>query len=676
MGKLGRRLLAVVLAAVLLVGGAGMGTIPAAASSTTYSFIVPVTRQATVPAGYTGIYNASGLNDMHNNLYGDFILMADIDLAGWNIWEPIGTESNPFRGILDGNGYAIKNMSITLDGNSADKMGFIGCSNGAQIKNLGIVNSTVTGTNRQVNLDLGLLVGWGRYTTITNCFSADSSISISTIYAVRGVGGIAGAARVNSSYNASNITVTSDSSSIVVGGVVGTANGYSSSQHVYSCYNTGAITAQSGNAASAGVAAGGIVGALEDQSTVKLCANYGKVNAVSGSNVSSGGVVGGGAYNCDIDACFNEGEVQATAGAQVRAGGIIGTHGSGNITNCYNTGEISVTNRLSFASSFSALGGVTGFGQGTTGVGSKKTSYNIGELKANTTDALYRGGVMGTFGVPVGSGTGVIYGIDNCYFLDTTAQHGVNIASGSNPAAVRNIAPLTAAQMKQKANFEGFDFDSVWDIDPAKNGGYPFLRGVATPDGGIDPQPTTYTITYNANGGTGAPASQTKTQGVTLTLRSGQPSWSGYIFTGWSASSTATAAQWQAGGSYTVDGDATLWAVWESRPQPTQYTVTFNTDGGSTVAPQTVNAGTAITLPAPTKAGFTFKGWSTSNGGNVAYQAGTSYAVNSSVTLYAVWEENQQPSRGFWGTHPRWTGAWWHYVLFFAGFGFIWMWFI
>ena len=33
------------------------------------------------------------------------------------------------------------------------------------------------------------------------------------------------------------------------------------------------------------------------------------------------------------------------------------------------------------------------------------------------------------------------------------------------------------------------------------------------------------------------------------------------------------------------------------------------------------------------------------------------------------------PPKGIFGTNPRWYGAWWHYILFFIGFGFIWMWF-
>ena len=73
----------------------------------------------------------------------------------------------------------------------------------------------------------------------------------------------------------------------------------------------------------------------------------------------------------------------------------------------------------------------------------------------------------------------------------------------------------------------------------------------------------TYTVAYNANGGSGAPASQTKTYGVTLTLSSTRPSRTGWDFVGWGTSSTATTASYQPGGSYTANSGTTLYAIWK-----------------------------------------------------------------------------------------------------------------
>ncbi len=74
----------------------------------------------------------------------------------------------------------------------------------------------------------------------------------------------------------------------------------------------------------------------------------------------------------------------------------------------------------------------------------------------------------------------------------------------------------------------------------------------------------TYTISYNANGGTGAPASQTKAQGTTLIITETVPTRKGYTFLGWSTSSTATKATYTAGSHFTTDANTTLYAVWRA----------------------------------------------------------------------------------------------------------------
>lgn len=149
---------------------------------------------------------------------------------------------------------------------------------------------------------------------------------------------------------------------------------------------------------------------------------------------------------------------------------------------------------------------------------------------------------------------------------------------------------------------------------------------------------TSYTITYNANGGSGAPSSQTKWKNQTLTLSSTKPTRTGYSFLGWSTSSSATTATYSAGGSYTANSAATLYAVWKANT----YTVKYNANGG-TGAPgnQTKTYGKTLTLSStiPTRTNYNFKGWATSASATTAtYSAGGSYTANAAVTLYAVWE--------------------------------------
>lgn len=73
----------------------------------------------------------------------------------------------------------------------------------------------------------------------------------------------------------------------------------------------------------------------------------------------------------------------------------------------------------------------------------------------------------------------------------------------------------------------------------------------------------TYTVKFNANGGSGAPSNQTKTYGVALTLSNIKPTRANYNFLGWSESAAATDPTYAAGGSYTANSAVTLYAVWE-----------------------------------------------------------------------------------------------------------------
>lgn len=72
----------------------------------------------------------------------------------------------------------------------------------------------------------------------------------------------------------------------------------------------------------------------------------------------------------------------------------------------------------------------------------------------------------------------------------------------------------------------------------------------------------TFTVTYDSNGGSGAPAAQTKEAGTPLTLSSVEPVRSGYIFTGWNTAADGTGATFAKGATYSIDADATMYAQW------------------------------------------------------------------------------------------------------------------
>ena len=71
-----------------------------------------------------------------------------------------------------------------------------------------------------------------------------------------------------------------------------------------------------------------------------------------------------------------------------------------------------------------------------------------------------------------------------------------------------------------------------------------------------------HTVSYNANGGTGAPDNQKKIYGSVLTLSSVCPTRDGYVFMGWATSSAGDVA-YMPGSTYGADVDATLYAVWQ-----------------------------------------------------------------------------------------------------------------
>ena len=117
----------------------------------------------------------------------------------------------------------------------------------------------------------------------------------------------------------------------------------------------------------------------------------------------------------------------------------------------------------------------------------------------------------------------------------------------------------------------------------------------------------TYTVTLNANGGTINSGNVTSyTYGVDTTLpTAGDMTYTGHTFKGWYDNENLTGSPVTAIGG-TETGNKEYWAKWEIN----QYTVTFDTAGGSAVASITQDYGTSIAAPAdPTREGYTFIGW-------------------------------------------------------------------
>lgn len=143
--------------------------------------------------------------------------------------------------------------------------------------------------------------------------------------------------------------------------------------------------------------------------------------------------------------------------------------------------------------------------------------------------------------------------------------------------------------------------------------------------------PNTYNVTYDEHGGSSV-ADGTFTHGGSLTYPT-NPTKSGYSFAGWFAAASGGTARTAA--SVSADNaSVTLHAQWT----PNTYYVTYDENGGSTVADGSYVFGNTLVYPAaPTRNGYIFAGWFAAASGGSALTASSVSAGTSDVTLHAQW---------------------------------------
>ena len=280
----------------------------------------------------------------------------------------------------------------------------------------------------------------------------------------------------------------------------------------------------------------------------------------------------------------------------------------------------------------------------------------------------------GTIATAVGSHgiTITFIGIEN-----TTPVSSISI-SGSSSVDVGDSVSLSASVSPSNAD----DTSVTWSIESgsscgyisdtytnpttfyAQSSGYVTIRATANDGSGVydeyeiyvnDPSQYWYAyLSFNANGGSGAPGQMSDSQWSTspsgsasFRIPSTEPTRSGYTFLGWSTSRTATTPSYEAGDYFYVDYDDSdiLYAVWEKNP--TIFTLNYNGNGtGVSGVPfsQTYSSTTAtshsftINSTAPTRSGYDFDGWYTNSScTGTKYSPGGSISVTSTTTLYAKW---------------------------------------
>ena len=143
----------------------------------------------------------------------------------------------------------------------------------------------------------------------------------------------------------------------------------------------------------------------------------------------------------------------------------------------------------------------------------------------------------------------------------------------------------------------------------------------------------TYTVSFDANGGTGSMADVTGVSGEYMLPANGFTAPSGKQFKAWSVGGVEKAA----GDTITVNANTTVTAIWENIPVVT-YTVSFDANGGTGTMTDVTGVSGEYTLPANSFTapdGKQFKAWSV---GGVEKAAGDKITVTANTTVTAVWE--------------------------------------
>ena len=239
------------------------------------------------------------------------------------------------------------------------------------------------------------------------------------------------------------------------------------------------------------------------------------------------------------------------------------------------------------------------------------------------------------------------------YSLSVTPYHSINynanggtITSTGYPTYVADGDSLSQSSLptakKTGYIFKGWEWDYdkgliLGNLSSALSAVYGplYLKAV------WETEPVNYTLSYNANGGSGSMSSQTVTEGQAAKLKTNTFTKTGYYFTGWNTKANGSGTSYSDGAYATFYGNTTLYAQWEKYADPV---ITFDkNDGSGTTATQTVPYGENATLNTNsfTRTGYTFSGWNTKDDGTgTAYEDGASISLSSNMTLYAQWQLN------------------------------------
>lgn len=280
------------------------------------------------------IASAEQLQLVRENLAGHYVLVADVDLSGYENWEPIGTFQSlsdapedaevpnsdyAFTGTFDGAGHIISNLTVSAA--SPMGAGLFGCASGTKSEEAYIGNFTLE------NIDVSgfYLVGGAVGLQFTNCKVSDIALKgENKLSGSQGIGGIVGTAfdLISNCTATAEITVAGDG-----GACAGLVAGGTTMSSIVNCEAIGGSIVAEGN----GIwGIGAVCGAPWGATEINGCKANGTAITVSGEgNRLVGGLVGfGGAYHpaapARISGCTVKGIAITVSDTTTAVGGLIG----------------------------------------------------------------------------------------------------------------------------------------------------------------------------------------------------------------------------------------------------------------------------------------------------------------------------------------------------------------
>lgn len=242
-------------------------------------------------------------------------------------------------------------------------------------------------------------------------------------------------------------------------------------------------------------------------------------------------------------------------------------------------------------------------------------------------------------------------------YSSTTPSGASTITSGEPFVYLHLFADGSLTFDKIELSGAGFEFDNLAVSTQAQ-----------TPDQRLVLSQTIYgnhAVTFNNNTGSGTMSNQVANTSTALTANTFTKP--GYSFTGWNTQADGLGTPYTNQQLYSFDQPLDLFAQWQAVP----YTVTYDTQGGSTVAGDTYTVGSTVTLPSPpTRNGFTFSGWFTAASGGSALGSTYNPPGTGNITLYAHWTAVPAAQLALTGSKTL-TSLWLGLMMLLAGFAFV-----